>query len=260
MKTEKTKWIKSIAAAVVISSMGLASQAYSAEVPFLYTGDNGPGYWGELTPEWSACGAGTRQSPINLVDAKENSDLDKLELYTYPTTIHLINTGHNIEQEYEGTGSSINFAGVEYELLQFHFHTLSEHTVDDDRSGMEMHAVFSDPVSGNLLVIGTLYKIGSDDNSFIQSMIDAGLPAQKGETVTTTTSIDVKDGMTSTKSYYTYAGSLTTPPCTENVTWVVQKKQATLSLEQWQAFRDIVGNNFRPLQKINDRVISARHD
>jgi len=260
MKSKNRKWMKALSIATVISTAGLASQVNGASVPFLYSGDNGPGNWGQLTSEWRSCGTGNRQSPVNIDDVKVDKSLENLELTTHPTTIHLINTGHNIEQEYEGTGSAINFAGVEYELLQFHFHTLSEHAVDDKRGGMEMHAVFSDSASGKLLVIGTLYKIGKKQNKFIQTMIDAGLPAKKGDTITSATAIDVKDGMTDTSAYYTYAGSLTTPPCTESVTWVVQKKRAKLTHGQWQAFRDIVGNNFRPLQKINGRVISASPD
>lgn len=256
MHNKNTKWMKSLAVAAVFSAAGMLSQANAASVPFLYTGDNGPGYWGQLTPAWSACAASsTQQSPINIDDATKDGSLEKLELSTYPTTIHLINTGHNIEQEYEDTGTSIYFAGLDYELLQFHFHTLSEHAVDDKRGAMEMHAVFQEPASGKLLVIGTLYKVSDKANPFIQTMIDAGLPAKKGDTVTSKTTIDVREGMTSLKSYYTYAGSLTTPPCSEIVTWVVQKKQAKMSATQWQAFRDIVGNNFRPLQKINGRVI-----
>jgi len=257
MYNKNSKWMKSLAVAAAFTAAGILGQANAASVPFLYTGDNGPGYWGQLNPAWSACAASsTQQSPINIDDAKQDDSLEKLELHTYPTTIHLINTGHNVEQEYEHTGTSVYFEGLDYELLQFHFHTFSEHTIDDKHAAMEMHSVFQEPASGKLLVIGTLYKISDNKSSaFLQTLIDAGLPAKDGDTTVTNTAIDLKDGLTKTDAYYTYAGSLTTPPCSEIVTWVVQKKKAKMSASQFQAFRDIMGNNFRPLQKTNGRVI-----
>jgi len=237
--------------------MGLGSVS-AAE--FSYNGDAGPAFWSELDPAWSAC-AGTaedaRQSPIDIDRVKIDRSLKPLELQTFATTIDIFNNGHTIEQKYENTGSAIYFDGRVYELQQFHFHTLSEHTVRDNRAKMEMHAVFNEPASGDNLVIGQLFKIGKKQNQFIQTLIDAGLPEKNGDTTQTGDLIGLADGLADTSSYYTYDGSLTTPACTENVTWVVLKKQSRLTQDQWDSFRRILGNNFRPLQKLNDRTIRA---
>lgn len=122
---------------------------------------------------------------------------------------------------------------------------------------MELHAVFQEPESGDHLVLAMLYETGKRSNPFIQRLIDAGLPEKDGDTTVTGDQIDLADALTDTRSYYTYAGSLTTPPCSETVTWVILAKPAKLSHAQFEAFRDILGNNFRPLQDPNDRTIRA---
>jgi len=252
--------LRNLAAIVLVGGFGFIGLNSASAADFSYNGDAGPAFWWELDQEWSAC-AGTaedaRQSPIDIDRVRIDRSLKPLELQTFATTIDIFNNGHTIEQTYEDTGSSIYFDGRVYELQQFHFHTFSEHTVNDNRGMMEMHAVFNEPGSGDNLVIGQLFKIGKKENRFIQTLIDAGLPEKNGDTTQTDDLIDIADGLTNTSSYYTYDGSLTTPACTENVTWVVLKKQSKLSHEQWDSFRRILGNNFRPLQKLNDRTIRA---
>jgi carbonic anhydrase len=240
--------------ASVLASLFFCGALDAAE--FLYNGDNGPGYWAELDPAWEACageGADARQSPIDINYVVIDPTLEPLELDLKETPIDLINNGHAIEQEYE-EGSTLIFEGVEYELKQFHFHTFSEHTVGGQRGAMELHAVFDD-IEGNSAVIGMLFSIGSE-NPFLQELIDAGLPEKEGD-VTTDGDINLADGLTETSSYYTYLGSLTTPPCSETVTWIVLKKNAKMSEDQFQEFRHILGNDFRPLQERNDREVRA---
>ena len=242
----------------VITGLGFVGSANAEETDFRYTGDAGPAYWYELNPEWEAC-AGTapdaRQSPINITDAKVDRHLKPLDLEILPTTIDIFNNGHTIEQHYEDTGSSIFFEGREFELLQFHFHTFSEHAVDGELGDMELHAVFRNSEEGDYLVVGQLFDVGDESNPFLQTLIDAGLPPKNGDTTETDDLINVADVFTSTSSYYTYSGSLTTPPCSEIVTWIVLKNPAQFTEEQYEAFRRILGNDFRPLQKLNDRVI-----
>lgn len=245
------------AVALGLSLMFVPTAASGATaVPFEYTGDNGPGFWAELnTPDWQACDD-DGQSPINIGRAASDPSLAALALDLHETPMHLTNNGHTIEQEYE-EGSTLTLGDVEFELIQFHFHTLSEHTVRGQRSPMEMHAVFRDPVSGNLAVVGTLFRIGGASN-FLDELIAAGLPRYEDDTSTTGV-IDVADVLTSgrTRRYYTYSGSLTTPPCSEIVTWLVLKRTATMSPAQFHAFQDIMGNNFRPIQARNGRVVRA---
>jgi carbonic anhydrase len=253
--------VRFLVVGAVATGLSLSAPLSAADTEFSYNGDTGPGFWSELDPAWAACAgtaADSRQSPIDIDHAVVDHTLKPLALQTYPTSIDIFNNGHTIEQEYEGTGSAITFEGEGYELQQFHFHSLSEHTIDGQHGNLELHAVFQDTATGNRLVIGLLFEIGRP-NPFLQTLIDAGLPKKNGNATTTPTLINLSDVLTSTSSYYTYAGSLTTPPCTENVTWVVLAKQATLSSAQFQAFRRILGNDFRPLQQRNGRVIRSTH-
>jgi len=258
VRTIRTKhWFIKLWAVIVIAGISFAGSVNAADTEFSYNGDTGPGYWSELNSEWGAC-AGTapdaRQSPIDIDRVKIDRNLMPLELQTFPTTIDIFNNGHTIEQRYEATGSTIYFEGRAYELQQFHFHTLSEHAVEGERGAMELHAVFQEPGSGDNLVIGMLFEAGKKNNPFIQTLIDAGLPEKNGDTTMTDEPIDLADVLTSTSSYYTYPGSLTTPPCSENVTWIVLQKPAKFSQAQFQSFRRILGNDFRPLQDLNGRT------
>ena len=225
---------------------------------FAYSGDNGPGFWHE-TPGWEAC-AGTsrtqRQSPIDINDIVFDRHLAPLQLLLHETPLALTNNGHTIEQEYE-PGSSLTVNGVVYGLSQFHFHSLSEHTVAGQHAAMELHAVFADPTSDNKAVVGQLFVIGKA-NRFIADLLSHGLPAKSGDDVNVHSQlINVADALTSTSRYYTYAGSLTTPPCTETVTWFVLHEYAHLSSAQFDAFRHILGNDFRPVQMRNGRTIRS---
>ena len=119
---------------------------------------------------------------------------------------------------------------------------------------MELHAVFRNDESGNVAVIGMLYEIGAE-NDFL-ALFDNRLPVKKDDEINDgATEIDLSEGLTNTAGYYTYAGSLTTPPCAPIVTFIVLKEPAQLSADQFKAFRDILGNDFRPLQARNGRTI-----
>jgi carbonic anhydrase len=225
---------------------------------FSYSGDNGPGFWHE-TPGWEAC-AGTsrtqRQSPIDINDIVFDRHLAPLQLQLHETPLALTNNGHTIEQEYE-PGSSLTVNGVVYGLSQFHFHSLSEHTVAGHHAAMELHTVFADPTSDNKAVVGQLFVIGKT-NRFIADLLSHGLPAKNGDDVNVQSQlINVADALTSTSRYYTYPGSLTTPPCSETVTWFVLHEYAHLSSAQFDAFRHILGNDFRPVQMRNGRTIRS---
>ena len=246
--------------AVLVSALCFNASATAADAEFLYNGDNGPGFWSELDPAWAACaGAGgrARQSPVNIDHVRPDRSLHALALQTFPTNVNLFNNGHTIEQHYEESGSSIDFEGKTYELLQFHFHSLSEHTVDGKHGALELHAVFQQTESDNKLVIGQIFDIGKKPNRFVQTLIDAGLPRKNGDTTVTPANINLTDALTSTASYYTYSGSLTTPPCTENVTWIVLAQTSYLSQAQFKSFSGVLGDDFRPLQELHGRVVRS---
>lgn len=195
----------------------------------------GPGFWAGQDAAWKAC-AGTgggfqKQSPIDISLVRIDRKLRKLDLALRETPINLLNDGHVIENEYE-PDSTLTFGGVAYTLAQFHVHTLSEHTVGGKRGVMRV-------------------------NPFLQKLIDAGLPEKSTSPHVHGPPIYLADALTDTAAYYTYPGSLTTPPCSEIVTWIVLKSPAQMSEAQFQTFRRILGNDFRPLQDRNGRPIGA---
>ena len=240
----------------VLAVGGLACIGHAHAADFGYSGDAGPGFWAHLDPAWQACaGAGGRQSPIDLSQVVIDPGLTPLQLKVEKTPIALINNGHVIEEEYE-PGSTLQFEGVVYHLAQFHFHTLSEHTVRGRYGAMELHAVFQDnPVQPTkIAVVGMRYTIGRA-NPFLATLLAHGLPEMAGDRIDAANDINLADGLTDSASYYTYPGSLTTPPCSENVMWIVLKTLAEMSSQQFEAFRHILGNDFRPLQERNGRVV-----
>src|SRR4029077_15311885 len=158
--------IKGFPAAILASALTFSASAAAAEAEFAYSGDEGPGLWAELDPEWAACGGGAhaRQSPVDIDHARPDRKLHALELQSFPTTVNLFNNGHTIEQHYEESGSSIDFEGKTYKRLQFPFPYLSEHNVDGKHGALELHAVFQQTESDNKLVIGQIFDIGKKPN------------------------------------------------------------------------------------------------
>lgn len=254
MRKQQPRLTQLVIGASTLIAAGLTSGTGIA-AGFAYSGDHGPGFWHE-TPGWEACGGASssaRQSPIDIRNAQYDWRLRPLTIYSYPTQVQLINNGHTIEQEYEN-GTALYLDNAHFELLQFHFHTFSEHAVDGDYAELEMHAVFRNGHTGALAVVGKQFETGGY-NPFLQTLINAGLPEQSGDHSSSGATINLADALGDTSSYYTYQGSLTTPPCSEIVTWFVLEDIASLSAQQFDAFRDILGNNFRPLQDPNGRVV-----
>ena len=142
---------------------------------------------------------------------------------------------------------------VPFSLIEFHFHILTEHTLDGQYGAMELHAVFQDPSSKNFAVIGVLYKIGRA-NRFFARLLTAGLPVKSSSPALTVDALNIGDAFTDTSRYYTYPGSLTTPP-SETVHWLFLKQPAQLSAAQFSAFHGVLGNDFRPIQPLNGRLI-----
>ncbi len=224
---------------------------------FAYSGDTGPGFWAEINP---ACAAtpNSRQSPIDVRSAVEDPRLAPLDLTLDGTSFTLNNPGYTIQATADPTQRARNVLivdGTIFKLHQFHFHTLSEHTFKGRHTGMELHAVFED-ASSHFAVIGVLYTIGRQ-SVLLEKLIEAGLPEKTKSPETTVNDLNLRDAFTDTASYYTYPGSFTTPPCSEIVTWFVLKREAQFSPQQFEAFRKILGNDFRPTQKLNDRVVRA---
>jgi carbonic anhydrase len=224
--------------------------AASGTVHWNYEGAGGPKHWGSLDPAFAACAVGTEQSPIDLADAKV-SDLPSLAFDYAPSPITILNNGHTI-QVGSTPGSGIVLDGLRYELVQFHFHHASEHTVDGIRFPLELHLVHRND-SGALAVVGVLFKVG-DANEALKPLW-SHLPAEASPTTVVPGEVDVAALLPGRRTTWRYPGSLTTPPCSEGVSWLVMTEPVTLSVEQIKAFGAIFPHNFRPVQPLNGRVV-----
>ena len=238
------------------SGVCVHAQVTTAAPPdtFAYTGDKGPAFWFE-NPTYSKCAASptARQSPIDISRTVPDRQLAPLDLDLQETSVVLNNPGYNVRAE-SAIEQELTLNEEQYKMIEFHFHTLSEHTVDGAQGVMELHVVFENRAKTKLAVIGVIYKIGRP-NPFLKKLLAKGLPQKTTSPKITVGSIDLAKAFTDTAEYYTYAGSLTTPPCGETVQFFVLQDWAEMSPQQFQTFHDVVGNNFRPLQARNGRVI-----
>jgi carbonic anhydrase len=226
-----------------------------AQEHWSYGGKTGPDEWGKLSPEYAACKTGKQQSPIDIKHAKA-SDLPAIQFDYKPAPLHIINNGHTIQINYP-PGSSITVGDKKYELKQFHFHHPSENKINGRAFNMEAHFVHAD-TNGNLAVVAVMLKPGAG-NSLLATLWahvprDPG-PEQKYEDV----QINAAALLPADHGYYTFPGSLTTPPCSENVTWMVLKTPENLTQAQSDTFGAIYAENARPVEKLNDRQVLESH-
>ena len=228
-----------------------------------YAGEDGPTAWSTLSPAYALCGTGKGQSPINIVktDAKGGANW-KLDYKTTSLRIahnehmdDIIDNGHTIQVTVD-EGSTFSFGDKAYNLKQFHFHTPSEHTVDGKNMPMEMHMVHQSE-DGSLAVVSVLFKEGKVANENFSKII-ANLPNAKGESKhITDVNLELKVHLPKDNYAYHYTGSLTTPPCSENVQWLVLRDMVSLTADQITAFSSRIGPNNRPTQPLNDRTVSV---
>jgi len=232
-----------------------------------FDGPGGPENWGNLSKDNMACLKGKTQSPINInIDRAVKAELTPLEFLYRPSPLSIVDNGHTIMVNY-GDGSNLMAEGRQYRLVQFHFHKPSEEAINGERTDMVAHLVHQHH-DGSLAVVGVLmstkapasskkYWWGSDDlkgNSLIQTLWN-NVPLVKGKAESPSVVIDVNQILPSDKSYFTYMGSLTTPPCSENVLWYVMKNPIYVSDEQVKNFDRIYPMNARPLQLKGDRLV-----
>lgn len=215
-----------------------------------YAGETGPSNWAKLSPDNYQC-AGKNQSPVNLTGFIE-ADLRPIE-FKYDTGINdVLNNGHTIQVNY-AKGSSIKLDGQTFNLIQMHFHAPSENQIRGKSYPLEGHLVHADK-DGNLAVIAVMYNIGAENAGLAK--VWSQMPTQAGEKKPLGGKLLANDLMPATRDYYRFNGSLTTPPCSEGVRWLVLKAAGTASKGQVDAFAKLMkhGNN-RPLQAANARPI-----
>jgi carbonic anhydrase len=226
--------------------------AHEHEVHWSYNGSNGAENWGKLKPEFAACAAGKRQSPIDIRDGAK-LELEPIRVDYKPSPLRILDNGHTVQVNY-AEGSSLSVAGERYELKQFHFHKPSEERINGRVYDLVAHLVHQS-VDGRLAVIAVLFESGPAQNAFIKGLWPH-LPLEAGrEIAPQDVVIDVNDLLPTQRTYYTYMGSLTTPPCTEGVLWLVMKNTVPISAEQVGVFGKLYALNARPVQPGNGRLI-----
>jgi len=235
-----------------------AATAAAADVEWGYEGRIGPEHWGDLDASFELCATGRAQSPINL-SASSPADLAGIEFdYDPISTREVFNNGHTIEVEVE-PGSSISVAGKTYELVQFHWHAPSEHSVERGaRYDMELHLVHRS-TAGELAVVGVFVRRGRHHRA-LRPIWDV-LPRAAGEERPIEAELTDGELLPDNRAHFRYAGSLTTPPCTEGVRWHVLEQPIEMSNAQVNKFiralnRSCCLENARPTQPLNGRQVT----
>jgi carbonic anhydrase len=216
-----------------------------------YDGQTGPSHWGELSADFAPCKIGHHQSPIDI-DATQKADLPAIQFDYKATPLHIIDNGHTVMINY-APGSSIRVGDKRYELKQFHFHRPSEEKIKGKRYEMVVHLVHV-AQDGSVAVVAVLLQQGGD-NPLIDELW-GDLPTQKNqEQHWDKVQINASTLLPADRGYYTFSGSLTTPPCTENVTWYVLKHPVTLSAAEITQYSKLYRDDARPTQPSYDRVV-----
>jgi carbonic anhydrase len=218
-----------------------------------YSGEGGPSHWAELDAKNAACGEGKSQSPVNIrtQDVRRTS-LPKLMFNYRSAPLHIIDNGHSVQINVE-RGSHLKFGDKRYELVQFHFHHPSEELINGKRSEMVVHLVHRDTV-GKLAVVAVLLRAGQP-NATVETLW-SHLPKQKERQADFKHVVINPAGLLPTdRSYFTYMGSLTTPPCSEGVRWLILRSPSTLSKHELAVFAKLYPNDARPVQKLNGRQV-----
>ena len=219
-----------------------------------YQGEGGTDFWGELDPGFQACGTGKAQSPINIEGSGYSLDVGSLDFNYQDTPLTIVNNGRTVRVDYQ-PGSSLILDGREYELLQFHFHQPSEHLISGRAASMEAHFVHQDRATGDLVVLALLMSEGKTNQAL--DFIWQQIPRSDTQTskISDLTINALQLLPEDSKRYYRYQGSLTTPPCSEIVTWLVLKQPVEISRSQIASFLDVIGTNARPVQALNQRTL-----
>ncbi|MCP2264700.1 carbonic anhydrase [Promicromonospora thailandica] len=227
---------------------GDAPPADTAEVHWTYDGDTGQDAWGGLSDDFAACSSGNAQSPIDLPAHAAETTPEHLRVTAEPTEAESVDTGHTVQLVPEGAGSAVEWEGLDHDLAQVHFHAPSEHTVDGEALAAEFHLVHT-TAAGDTLVVGVLAQEGPEQNAAWQPFVEgAEAPGTDG------LALDVEAMLPADPTFETYLGSLTTPPCTEGVRWVVYTTPVELSADQLAVLEEAShGHNARTTQPEGDR-------
>lgn len=237
---------------LVVVSMGLTPFVHAAEDKkhWDYRGVHGPAAWADIEPEFSGCKRGREQSPIDIRGATQ-ATLPALEMSYRGSAAEVVNTGHTVQVNLTDAGA-LTRDGVPYKLVQFHFHTPSEERVKGGSFAMVANLVHKS-AEGKLAVVAVLLTQGRANTTL--APVFADLPASEGGKRALAEKFDVAGLLPEQRGYYRFVGSLTTPPCSEDVRWQVLKQPVEVSKAQLAAFRKPYQMNARPVQPLNGRIV-----
>lgn len=227
--------------------------APAAPIIWGYAGEGAPEHWADLSPDNKLCAAGKRQSPIDIRDGIK-VELEKPQIDYPPSTFSVIDTGHTIQVNL-APGGSLSVMGRRFELVQFHFHRPSEERINGRSFEMVAHLVHRD-AEGRLAILAVLLERGAENKPqpLIQTIWN-NLPLEKGEALKAPGLLDVNQLLPEDRGYFTYMGSLTEPPCSEGVLWLVMRQPVQLSAHQIGIFSRLYPLNARPVQANSGRLI-----
>jgi carbonic anhydrase len=215
-----------------------------------YADAQAPEYWAKLNSNYQAC-RGVNQSPINISQTVK-ADLPALQFDYVSTAQSIINNARTVQVNFNA-GSSLQLDGQAFGLKQFHLHSPSENTVNGQAYPMEMHLVHAAP-TGELTVVAMMFQEGQENKKLAKLWKE--LPQQAGDAIELKQHDIAAAFLPSDLSYYRFNGSLTTPPCSEGVRWIVLKEVQQASKAQIQAFAALMQHpNNRPVQAQNARLV-----
>ena len=251
MRSAKRAVVITLASAFCLAGTASAQHAQTQTHEWAYDGALGPTHWGGLKPEFATCRTGLEQSPIDITRTTK-ANLDSIRFDYHSSPLRIIDNGHTIQVNY-APGSSIIVGDARYELRQFHFHRPSEERINGHGSDMVVHLVHADS-TGHLAVVAVLLTAGAAQ-PLIQTLWDH-LPTEHGhEELVAGVEINAASLLPADRGYFTFPGSLTTPPCSEHVTWFVLKHPVTISSQEIQTFSRLYAHNARPTQRVNQREV-----
>jgi len=217
-----------------------------------YQGEGGPEHWGQMKPEFALCGSGKRQSPIDIRD-QISVQLDPVQFDYKPSKFRVIDNGRTVQVNV-APGNGIQVMGRHFELQQLQFHRPSEARIDGRQFDMDVQLVHKD-LEGRLAVVSVLLERGSAQP--VVQQVWNNLPLEKGEELAAQQPVDLNGLLPSERGYFTYMGSITTPPCSEGVLWMVMRTPVSISPEQIGIFSRLYPMNARPVQAASGRLIKG---
>lgn len=242
----------SVIAALIL---GTAAMAAAQNANWTYEGKTGPLRWGKLDPAYAACSKGNEQSPIDIHGAHLNKALQPIQFHYIAGAVTLEHNGHTIVA-HVNPGSYIVANGVRYNLVEYSFKHPGEETVKGKLSDMSVQLLHKSD-DGKLAIIAVRLIENQNAPNATLAALWAHLPTAPGKTEKIADMINPGGFLPLDRGYWTYMGSLTTPPCTEGVRWFVLEQQVTLSRDQLRVFSALFKMNTRETQDANERKIEA---